>query len=66
MYPTTENAERYLGKTLDSRKRMFHYYPLTVKKWPNGAYAYVDRTGTAMPVPEPKDRFNRVWFDFVL
>ena len=64
MYLTTENAARYLGKTLDCHKRMFHHYPLTVKQFPDGPFYYMDRTGTCALVPEPKDRFNTVWFDF--
>ncbi len=62
---TTENAELYLGKKLDSHSRWFHYYPLKVTKTPEGKYMYVDRNGVAMMVPEPSDRFNRVCFDFV-
>lgn len=66
MYLTTENARQYANKTLDCHKRMFHHYPLTVKQFPSGLYYYVDVTGTAMLVPEPKDRFNTVLFDFVV
>lgn len=66
MYLTTENAEQYIGKTLDCHKRMFHHYPLTVKQFPSGPYYYKDRTGTCMLAPEPKDRFNAVLFDFVV
>lgn len=66
MYLTTENAEQFMGRTLDCHKRMFHHYPLRIQKLPDGRCVYVDRTGTAMLVPEPKDRFNSVWFDFVV
>lgn len=65
MYLTTENAGQYVGKTLDSSKRRFHYYPLRVVKHPNGNYYYVDRLNTMMRVPTEKDIFNTVWFDMV-
>lgn len=65
MYLTTENTKEYLGRSLDSHKRRFHYYPLIVKQWTDGRYYYVDRTETAMPVPGPEDRFNSVYFDIV-
>lgn len=66
MYLTTENAEQYMGKTLDCHKRMFDHYPLRVQKLPDGRYIYVDRVGTGTLVPEPEDRFNAVQFDFVV
>lgn len=64
MYLTTENAGQYVGKTLDCRKRTFHYYPLRVVKYPSGYY-YVDRLNTMQRVPTEKDIFNTVWFDMV-
>ena len=66
MYLTTENAAQYVGKTLDSKTRTFHYYPLRVAQWPSGEYCFIDRNGVAMPVPDPKDRFSVVYFDSVL
>ena len=65
MYLTTQNAAQYKGKTLDAIKRFFHAYPLTVVKR-DGAYFYRDKTGTLMRVPEERDAFNNVWFDFVV
>lgn len=65
MYLTKQNAEMYVGKTLRCRgKGWFHHYPLTVKKRNDGSYCYVDRTGTAMPVPDESDKVNSVYFDY--
>lgn len=65
MFLTTENAGKYVGKTLDSSKRSFHYYPLRVIRHSNGGYYYVDRLNTMIPVQSEKDSFNSVWFDVV-
>jgi len=65
MYLTTQNAHRYVGKTLDAKRRLFHHYPLTVHKR-NGEYYFSDITNTWMFVPDEKDRFNTVWFDDVV
>ncbi len=65
MFLTTENAEQYVGKTLDSTVRAWHYYPLRVVKHSNGRYYFVDRIDTMMPVPTAKDTFNAVYFDIV-
>ncbi len=65
MFLTTENAEQYVGKTLDSTVRLFHYYPLRVIRHSNGRYYFVDRTDTMMTVPSAKDTFNVVSFDIV-
>lgn len=59
------NASKYVGCVLDSKKRMFHYYPLLVKEI-NGKYYYRDATNTMMPVPDENDLFNSVYFDEVL
>ncbi len=65
MILTTENAEQYVGKTLDSRKRQFHYYPLRVIQHSNGSYYYVDRMNTMMLVLSAKETFDAVHFDMV-
>ena len=65
MYLTTENADQYVGKTLDAKRRRFHYYPLTVHKNSQGRYVLKDNTGTYMPVPTPIDVANSVYFDIV-
>lgn len=66
MYLTTENAAQYLDKKLDCHKRMWHFYPLTVKQFPDGEYFLMDWAGVARPVPEVEDPFRKVWFDFVV
>ena len=66
MYLTVQNAEKYLGKTLYSNKPRFHYYPLIVKQFNNGRFYYRDSTGTCIPVPDEKDLFNSVYFDYAL
>lgn len=66
MYLTVQNAEKYLGKTLYSNKQRFHYYPLIVKQFNDGRFYYKDLTGTCMLVPDEKDLFNSVYFDYAL
>ena len=39
---TIENIEKFIGRTVDCRRRLFNYYPLSFKKM-NGEYFYVDR-----------------------
>lgn len=62
---TQENAHLYEGKTLDAHKRLFHYYPLEVKKI-NDEWMVKDRIGVCMPIPEEKDDFNRIDFDYIV
>lgn len=64
MYLTQENAAEFLGKTLDAKRRMGHYYPLIVGKYPSGSYYVRDRVGVCMPVPQKQD-FNSHYFDIV-
>ena len=64
MYLTTENAAEFLGKTLDAKVRMGHYYPLTVGKYPDGSYYVQDKVVVYMPVPQKLD-FNSPYFDIV-
>lgn len=60
---TTENARLYEGKKLDTHRRMFHHYPLEVKKI-NGEYFVKDSVGVCYKVPSPKENFDRIDFDF--
>ena len=65
MYLTAENAHEYVGKTLDSSRRLFHHYPLYVVYSESMGYFVKDKTGTYMPIPSEKDTFNRFYFDIV-
>ena len=65
MFLTTANAHKYLGKALDSRKRILGSYPYKVIQTPTGEYLAVDRAGVGIVVAEPKDRFNQIYFDIV-
>lgn len=38
------NVDQFVGKTVDSKIRMFHYYPLKIMKSSDG-YCYIDRNG---------------------
>jgi hypothetical protein len=62
---TTKNAHLYLGKKLDANKRLFHNYPLEVRKIEE-RYFVKDSAGVNMPVPEERDTFNSIYFDFVV
>ena len=65
---TIQNCEEYIGKTLDSYRRLHHHYPLTVicgKGRIYGEPIIRDAIGTCFPVPDETDLFNRVDFDFV-
>lgn len=65
MYLTTANAEDYIGKKLDSKRRILGIYPYTVIRGKNGELLTVDRLGVASPVPKENDLFNAVRFDIV-
>jgi len=65
MYLTTANASEYLGKTLDSKKRILGSYPYKVIQTPSGEYLAVDRAGVGIKVAEPNDLFNAIYFDIV-
>ena len=60
------NAHQYLGKKIDRKKRIFGYYPMEVKQFPDGKYYVKDAVGVCMPLPENEDDFNAVNFDFVV
>lgn len=62
---TKENAHLYEGKTLDAEKRLWHHYPLQVKRNGLGELKVVDITDTWIEIPDEKDLFNRIDFDFV-
>lgn len=65
MYLSTENAHEFLGKTLDSKKRILGSYPYKVIQTPSGEYLAVDRAGVGLVIAEPRDRFNQIFFDIV-
>lgn len=66
MYLTTKNASEYLGKTLDSKKRILGSYPYKVIQTPSGEYLAMDRACVGVKVAEPNDSFNAIYFDIVL
>lgn len=57
---TPENAHEYEGKTLESDRMLFHYYPLKVVKHPTMGWRYVDRYGVSMRIPAEGIYFDRV------
>ena len=57
---TKENAAEYEGKTLDSKKRLFHYYPLRVVLHKTLGPCYTDRNGVMMKIPEEGVYFETV------
>ena len=65
MYLSTENAHEFLGKTLDSKKRILGSYPYKVIQTPSGEYLAVDRAGVGIVIAEPRDKFNQIYFDLV-
>jgi len=50
---TIDNIENSIGKTVDSKRRMFNYYPLTLKKI-NEKYFYTDKNGVMIPFDDKK------------
>lgn len=58
---TTENAHQYVGKYLVGR--LWHNWPLEVRRLNDGRYAVVDSTKTMMLVSN--DKFNAIYFDKV-
>lgn len=65
MYLSTENAHEFLGKTLDSKKRILGSYPYKVIQTPSGEYLAVDRAGVGIVIAEQRDKFNQIYFDLV-
>lgn len=65
MHLSTENAHEFLGKTLDSKKRILGSYPYKVIQTPSGEYLAVDRAGVGIVIAEPRDKFNQIYFDLV-
>ena len=39
------NVAQFVGKTVDAKRRLFHYYPLTILYSDNIGYCYRDRNG---------------------
>jgi hypothetical protein len=50
---TQENAHKYVGKLLDAKHGLFHYYPLRVVNGKSG-YDMIDRHDTRMRIPDEK------------
>ena len=65
MYLSTANAQEYIGKTLDARKRILGVYPYKVILTLSGEYLAVDRAGVGLVIAESRDRFNQIFFDIV-
>lgn len=59
------NARELIGKKIDRHRRMFGYYPMTVKEI-NGELHVIDAVGVCMPIPEKEDDFNCINYDFVI
>lgn len=62
---TKENAHLYLGKKLYSNRPILGYYPYTVRLNKLGKIACFDSVGVGIVIPDEKDLFNAIWFDFV-
>jgi hypothetical protein len=70
---TTANIEKFIGKTIDCKRGMFHHYPLTFSKIA-GEYFYTDRNEVTMPFHDNESiffdsvressRFNAMTEDF--
>ena len=57
---TLDNVEDFIGKTVDSKRRAWHYYPLTFKKFGEN-YFYVDRNGVMVQM----DKHDAIHYDSV-
>lgn len=62
---TQENAAGYLGKTVDSSRRRFHYYPLRVFSR-HGVFMVADRNGVAYEIPSEHEVGSSIPFDIVI
>jgi hypothetical protein len=70
---TTANIEKFIDKTVDCKRGMFHHYPLTFSKI-KGEYFYTDRNEVTMPFHDNESiffdsvressRFNAMTEDF--
>ena len=52
-----KNAEKLVGKKVDSKRRLFGYYPIEIIKI-NGELYAKDAVGVCSPIPEKEDDFN--------
>lgn len=57
---TPENAPRYEGKVLDSRKRLFHYYPIKPIYNHKLGWCFTDRNGVTQKIPKEGIYFEEV------
>ena len=63
MLLTQQNAAQYVGKKVDCYHRSFHYYPLEIIEQDN-VYSVIDRVGTRFRIPDEKDYFSAIPFNF--
>lgn len=59
------NAEKLVGKKIDSKVRFFGCYPMEIIKSNGGLYVK-DARGVCMPIPEKENDLGCVAFDFVI
>lgn len=62
---TQENAAVYFGKTVDSSRRRFHYYPMRVF-FHHGVFMVADRNGVAYEIPSEHEVGSSIPFDIVI
>ena len=60
-----KSAEKLVGKKVDSKRRLFGYYPIEIIKI-NGELYAKDAVGVCSPIPEKEDDFNCFNYDFVV
>lgn len=63
---TQENAHLYEGKVLYAERKLFHYYPLYVKRNMLGELMVCDSVGVWERIPPESDLFNRIDFDYAI
>jgi len=62
-YITVENAENFIGKVVDCKRRLLHYYPLKIGKNSEGKYNY---TSIEHHVTMPLNEGERIAYDYIL
>lgn len=60
-----KEAEKLVGKKIEREIRRLGYYPMEIIN-ANGELYVKDANGVCMPIPEKKDDFNCVSYDFVI
>ena len=63
MWIDANNVDSFVGKTVDSKRRLFHSYPLTIMHRPDFGYCFMDATRTIV-----LNNFERepIYFDTVV